>query len=87
MLYFDTKYRVPNVDSPKIYLIFNNISIGTFTQFEDFRIFLSLRFYVKSILANLEILKNFFAFSGILNLVNFSLQKSATNHENKYLER
>ena len=25
-----------------------------YTQFEDFRIFLSLRFYVKSILANLE---------------------------------
>ena len=50
------------------------------TKCGHFRIFLSLRFYVKSILDNLEVLKLpvFFAIFGSLNienLVHFSLQK------------
>ena len=49
-------------------------------QCGNFKIFLSFRFYVKSILENLEVVKvPFFAILGALNfvdLVNFSLQKA-----------
>ena len=42
------------------------------TQCGNFRIFLSLGFYLKSIMENLEVLKTaFLAISGTLNFVNF----------------
>ena len=52
---------------------------GQWPQCANFRIFLSFRFYVKSILDNVEVLKiAFFAILGTLNfdiLVNFRLLK------------
>ena len=55
------------------------------TQCGNFRIFLSLRFYVKSILEHLEVFfLPIFVISGILkfvNLLNVSLQKRQKNHK------
>ena len=71
-----TKIVLELLDSPK--LISRKIWV-TKTQCGKFRIFLSLRFYVKSIFENLEVLKlTFLPFLGALNFVNlvhFSLQK------------
>ena len=44
-------------------------------RFESFRIIQSFRFYVKSILENVEVLKTTFFISEFSNLVNFGLQK------------
>ena len=58
------------------------------TQCENFSICLSLRFYVKSILENIEVLKTVvFAILGALNLgdlVNFSLQKVKKSQNSKF---
>ena len=55
------------------------IAVSEVPQCGNFRIFLSLRFYVKSILENLEVLKLLgFVILGALNYVNvvdFSLEK------------
>ena len=65
--------------SPAIFWKSNVSLISQCAQYENFRSFLSFRFYVKSISGNLEVLKlPFLAFFKALNfvhLVNFSLQK------------
>ena len=65
-----------------LYTIFSNLVSAlayTYTQCGNFRIFLSFRFYVKSIFENQELVKlPFFANFGDLNfvnLVNISLKK------------
>ena len=63
----------------KLHLLIHQTYLLFVSQCGNFRIFLSFRFYVKSTLENVEVLKlPFFAIFGalnLLNLVNYSLLK------------